>query len=234
LQEYQIDTPLLSYHKFNERARVEQILQRLAQNQSVAIISDAGTPGISDPAKIIVQAAIEANIRVEALPGATAFVPALVASGLDNENFTFIGFLPDKLSQRLQLLQDLKAQKFPTVFYESPHRIEKFLQLIQENWGERQVVLAREISKLYETYYRGKLSYFLANPAEIKAKGEFVIIVEGAKAKIWQNEDLKKSLRDLLQQGYSPKLAVKKIVSETGTNKNKVYKLALDIKDDIC
>ncbi|MFO7897033.1 MAG: 16S rRNA (cytidine(1402)-2'-O)-methyltransferase [Candidatus Cloacimonadales bacterium] len=232
LQEYQIDCELISYHKFNERARVEKILSRLAANDDVAIISDAGTPGISDPSKIIVQAAIKANFRVEALPGATAFVPALVASGLDSESFTFIGFLPEKLSDRMQLLQELKLQKFPTIFYESPHRIEKFLKLFYEHWGERQVVLAREISKLYETYYRGKLSYFLQNPSEIKNKGEFVIIVDGAKAKSWQDDELLEQLRQLINDGYSPKLAIKQVSQSTQTNKNHVYQLALQLKSE--
>ena len=232
LQEYMIKTEMFSYHKYNEKSRVDFILGKLEIGKDIAVISDAGTPGISDPSKIIVQAAIKAGVTIEALPGATAFVPALVASGLDSENFTFIGFLPDKKSDRDKLLADLKLQKFPTIFYESPHRIEKFLKLIQAAWGDRKIVLAREITKLYETYYYGTIEYFIGHIDEIKPKGEFVIIVDGAEEETLDDERLKEMLRELIQGGETPKLAIKNISKQTGTNKNHIYDLALQLKSD--
>jgi len=232
LQEYSIKSEVISYHKYNEKARVKLILEKLNSGLNVAIISDAGTPGISDPAKIIVQAAIKHDICVEALPGATAFVPALVASGLETEKFTFIGFLPDKQMLRNKIFTDLKTHQFPIIFYESPRRIDKFLHLIYDNWGDRKVAIAREISKIYETYYRNKVSYFLNNPEIIKTKGEFVIIVDGAKKESWDDEKIKEILRKLIDGGESPKLAIKKVSKQSGENKNHIYDLALEIKDD--
>ncbi len=230
MKEFDIDTKLISYHKFNEKSRVELILNKLKTGADVAVISDAGTPGISDPAAIVVQAAIKENIVVETLPGATAFVPAIVSSGLDCERFTFVGFLPDKQGLKEALLAELKTSKYPIVFYESPHRILRFLDLIEKTLGNRKIVFAREISKFYETYYRGTVEHFLQNQDAIKLKGEFVVVVDGAKKESFNDEELKKMLRQIIDGGDSRKLAIKKVSQQSGENKNRIYDLALDLE----
>ena len=133
---------------------------------------------------------------------------------------------------RNKIFTELKNHKFPIIFYESPRRIDKFLQFVYDNWGDRKVAIAREISKIYETYYRNKISYFLNNPEIIKAKGEFVIIVDGAKEESWDDNKIKEMLRKLIIGGESPKLAIKKVSKQTGENKNHIYELALEIKEE--
>ncbi|HHE37924.1 MAG TPA: 16S rRNA (cytidine(1402)-2'-O)-methyltransferase [Candidatus Cloacimonetes bacterium] len=230
LKKYEIKTPMFSYHKFNERARVEKILNLLKNGEDVAIISDSGTPGISDPSNIIIKSAIENKIKVETLPGATAFVPAFVSSGFDTERFYFIGFLPDKKSQKDKILHKLKPIEDGLIFYEAPHRLEKFFNEIRKIFGNRKVVIAREISKIYETYDRITIDEYLKNPEIIVLKGEFVIIIEGAKPKNYENQELLKMLKDLIGKGESKKNAVKKVQEITGEPKNKIYNLSLQLK----
>jgi 16S rRNA (cytidine1402-2'-O)-methyltransferase len=232
LKHYQIKTPMISYHKFNERSRVEKFLDKLKNGEDVAIISDAGTPGISDPASIIIKAAIENNIKVETLPGATAFIPALVSSGFSTERFYYTGFLPEKKSEKDSLLKKLKDIKGPIIFYEAPHRLFKFLSGLKDVFGNRNIVIARELSKLYETYYRTTIDEVLANPDMITLKGEFVIIVEGAQEKEYSNEELTEMLKTELNKGKSKKDAIKKVQELTGVSKNKIYSLALELKEN--
>ena len=231
LRHYQIKTPIISYHKFNERSRVEKFLGKLRNGEDVAIISDAGTPGISDPASIIIKAAIENNIKVETLPGATAFIPALVSSGLDSERFYFAGFLPEKKSGKSNLLKELINIKDTLIFYEAPHRLLKFFSSLEEAFGNRKIVIAREISKLYETYYRTTIDEVLENPEIITLKGEFVIIVEGAQEKEYSDAELTEMLQAELGKGESKKDAVKKVQEITGKAKNRIYNLALSLEN---
>ena len=230
MKHYGIDTPMVSYHKFNERTRVEKFLIHLANGEDVAIISDAGTPGISDPASILIGEVIANGFLVETLPGSTAFVPALVSSGLNSERFYFIGFIPEKEKEKQNLLQKLKTIESTLIFYESPHRIHKFLNLIYDIFGNRTIVIGRELSKLHETYYRTTLELVLAKPEIIILKGEFVLIVEGAVAKEFTDAEIIEFLTADLQQGISKKKAVKNIVETFGLPKNRVYELALKLK----
>ncbi|MCD4796473.1 MAG: 16S rRNA (cytidine(1402)-2'-O)-methyltransferase, partial [Candidatus Cloacimonetes bacterium] len=209
LKHYGISTPMISYHKFNERSRVEKFLDKLKNGEDVAIISDAGTPGISDPASIIIKAAIENDIRVETLPGAAAFIPALVSSGLGSERFYFAGFLPEKKLEKDNLLKELINIKDTLIFYEAPHRLLKFFSNLKEVFGNRKIVIARELSKLYETYYRTTIDKVLVNPEMITLKGEFVIIVEGAKEKEYSDAELTEMLEAEIDKGKSKKDAVK-------------------------
>ncbi len=181
LKHFEIYTPKKSYHKFNEHKTVDNLVERLKNGTNIALISDAGTPAISDPGYLIVHKAIEANISVETLPGATAFVPALVNSGLPAETFVFQGFLPVKKGRKT-LLEKLSEEKRTMIFYESPHKLPRTLKDFITYFGtDRQASISREISKLYEETLRGNLSelsqYFEAK----KPKGEFVIVVEGKK-----------------------------------------------------
>jgi len=181
LKHFEIATPQRSYHKFNEHKILAQLISQLETGAQFALISDAGTPAISDPGYLIVHEAINHQISVETLPGATAFVPALVNSGLPNNKFVFEGFLPVKKGRqtRLTFLQD---ENRTMIFYESPHKLQKTLKDFITYFGaDRQAAISREISKLYEENINGNLTTLLQHFEEKKPKGEFVIVVGGKK-----------------------------------------------------
>ena len=179
LKHYEIDTPMQSHHKFNEHKTSEQIVSRIEAGETIAIISDAGTPAISDPGFLLVRACVLNGIEVECLPGATAFVPALVESGLPNDRFTFEGFLPHKKG-RLTRLKKLAEEDKTLIFYESPYRIVKTLTQLAEHLGDdRAASASREISKLYAETIRGTLSELILHFTSNEPRGEFVIVVAG-------------------------------------------------------
>lgn len=183
LKHYQIQKPLQSYHAHNEHAAVEKLISRLKNGEKIALITDAGTPGISDPGFLITRACYQNNVKVECLPGATAFVPALVKSGLPCDQFTFIGFLPVKKGRKTEL-ENLASEEKTMIFYESPHRILKTLEQFCEYFGkDRFVSLSRELTKMFEETKTDTaeniLSYYTNHPP----KGEIVLIVEGHKSK---------------------------------------------------
>lgn len=181
LRHLEISKPMSSYHKFNEHGVVEQIVARMLGGQTVALVSDAGTPAISDPGYLLVSHAIAAGIDVETLPGPTAFVPALVDSGLPCDRFVFEGFLPPKKGRQSRL-QQLAAEPRTMIFYESPHRAGKTLAQFAELFGgERRAALCREISKKFEETVRGTLAELAARYADKEPKGEIVLVVEGAR-----------------------------------------------------
>lgn len=180
LKHYEISTPMRSYHMHNEHQATEDIIRQLKDGQIISIITDAGTPGISDPGYLLVKECVANNIVVECLPGATAFVPALVVSGLTNNEFTFVGFLPVKKGRKTKL-ESLLTEKKTMIFYESPHKIGKTLKDLSENFGaERKASLSREISKKFEETLRGTLTELIEISEKRNLKGEMVLIVEGA------------------------------------------------------
>ncbi len=179
LRHFDIRTPMRSHHKFNEHQTVAQVVEQLKNGADIALISDAGTPGISDPGFLLTREAIAAGVKVECLPGATAFVPALVVSGLPCDQFTFIGFLPVKKG-RQTALNALKDEKRTMIFYESPYRVAKTLgQLAEILGGERQASATREISKVHEETVRGTLAELVTHFSEKAPKGEFVLVIAG-------------------------------------------------------
>ncbi len=177
LKHFGLSKPLLSYFQFNEARRSEEIIERLRRGQKVALVTDAGSPGISDPGERVVKAAIAAGFRVEAVPGACALVAGLTASGLPTEEFHFIGFLPHKSGQRRNKLESLKTFDGTLVLYESPYRIEKLLGELNEVFPERQVVLARELTKKFEEFLRGKPAELMELTKTRRLKGEFVLMI---------------------------------------------------------
>lgn len=192
LRHFEIKNAMQSYHKFNEHQTVSRVVERLLAGETVAVVSDAGTPGISDPGFLIVREAVKAGIEVCTLPGATAFVPALVSSGLPCDRFCFEGFLPQKKGRQSRL-EALKDETRTIVFYESPHRLLKALVQMAKCFGEdRQASVCREISKLHEESVRGTLKEVIAHFQEHDPKGEFVIVLAGcepvAKSKKTQRE----------------------------------------------
>ena len=179
LKHFEIKTPMHSHHKFNEHKTVENVVQRIKSGQTVALISDAGTPAISDPGFLVVRQCVENGIEVECLPGATAFVPALVASGLPNDRFCFEGFLPQKKGRQTKINM-LSTESRTMIFYESPFRLVKTLTQLSEAFGvERKASVSREISKIYEETKRGTLQELIQYYTEHIPKGEIVIIVAG-------------------------------------------------------
>ena len=179
LKHFDIHTPMTSHHKFNEHKTVEHLVERIQQGTTVALISDAGTPAISDPGFMLVRACVEQGIEVECLPGATAFVPALVSSGLPNDRFCFEGFLPQKKGRQTRL-KSLADESRTMIFYESPFRIVKTLTQLAEVLGPvRKASVSREISKLYEETVRGTLAELIEHFTQNSPKGEFVIVVAG-------------------------------------------------------
>ena len=188
LKHYEIKNALMSHHKFNEHGTSAGIVNRLLAGENVALISDAGTPGISDPGFFLVREAVRAGVEVQCLPGATAFVPALVSSGLPCDRFAFEGFLPQKKGRQTKLLS-LKEEERTMIFYESPFRLVKTLQQFAEVYGgDRQVSVCREISKVHEESVRGSLDEVIAHFKEKEPKGEIVIVLAGKSYKI---EELK-------------------------------------------
>lgn len=180
LRYYEVQKPLLSLHEHNEAARIPQLLEKIRAGQKVALVSDAGTPLVSDPGYRFLQAALAERVEIEALPGPCAAINALVLSGLPSDRFFFAGFLTPKSAARLRSLETLRDLQATLIFYESPHRIQKFLRDAYRVLGPRRLVLAREMTKIYEEIYRGRL---LEDPAAIPLrswKGEFVVLVSGA------------------------------------------------------
>jgi 16S rRNA (cytidine1402-2'-O)-methyltransferase len=177
LKHFAISKPMLSYFQFNEARRSEEIIERLRRGEKVALVTDAGSPGISDPGERVVKAAIAAGFRVESVPGPSALVAAITASGLPADEFHFIGFLPHKSGQRRNKLESLKAFAGTLVLYESPYRVEKLLGELNEVFPERPIVLARELTKKFEEFLRGKPAELLAIAQKRSLKGEFVVLI---------------------------------------------------------
>lgn len=180
LEKYGIAKNLVSYYNYNERQRAEELLRELKSGKNIALVSDSGTPGISDPGYVIIKRAIQENITVVPIPGATAFVCALVASGLPMDEFVFVGFLPHKKGRKTKL-EKLSQEERTIIIYESPHRILKTLNELIEYFGDREIVIAKELTKVHEEFFRGKISEVLKKLTPDKIKGEFVIVVSGKK-----------------------------------------------------
>jgi len=187
LKHFEISKPLLSYFQFNEARRSEEIIERLGRGEKVALVTDAGSPGISDPGERVVKAAVAAGFRVEAVPGACALVAALTASGLPTDEFHFVGFLPHKSGQRRKQLEALQHFGGTLVLYESPYRIEKLLSELLEVFPDRQVVLARELTKKFEEFLRGTSAELIEVTKKRSLKGEFVVLIAGAASKQGRN-----------------------------------------------
>ena len=179
LKHYDIQAPMQSYHMFNEHQKTEGYTQQIAEGRTIALITDAGTPGISDPGYMLAKACVEKNLAVECLPGATAFVPALVVSGLPSHEFVFIGFLPPKKGRQSKL-KELSQESRTIILYESPHKINSTLEQILEIFGEeRRISISRELTKMYEETIRGSVGEVLKICKEKPLKGEIVLLIEG-------------------------------------------------------
>ncbi len=224
LNYYSISKPIISYWREKEKTRSDEIMKRLHSGQSVALVSDAGTPGISDPGAILIKKAIEENIQVISIPGPSACIAALSLSGLPTEQFSFIGFLPSKKIQRQKLLSDLSFEKRTLIFYEAPHRIIETLTNMEEIFSERKAALVKEITKFHEEVIRGRISEILSELKKMKIAGEYTIIVEGRKEdKKLLTSDILLEISALMRKGFGRKEAVRKISEEYGLSKKELY-----------
>ena len=223
LNHYDIKKKLIAFHKFNEEQKVGVVLSYLENGKNVAIVSDRGTPVLSDPGEICTKKVIEKGYNVVSLPGATAAIPAITASGLDSSKFIFYGFLNSKSSKRKKELEFLKNNKMTIIFYEAPHRIMEMLADLKDVFGDRKISISREISKKFEEIYRAKISEVMNMLTEIK--GEFVIVVEGNKDVVsFDDITIKEHVNMYMEEGLTEKEAIKKVAKERNMSKSDIYK----------
>ena len=229
LKHYSIKTKTISYHKFNEKQRTEYLIDKLKSGKSIAVISDAGTPGISDPSEVIVKECIKNEILIIPIPGPSAVITALSASGLSTNSFSFWGFVPKTKSKQVEFLQNLISRTETMIFYESPKRVKQTLQTFLDIFGNRQIVVSKELTKIYETFFRGTIKEVLSKLDETNLKGEFVILLEGAKEREISDSKIEKLLREKIASGLSKSEAVKKVSKKFNIKKNRVYQVSLRI-----
>jgi 16S rRNA (cytidine1402-2'-O)-methyltransferase len=228
LDHYGIQRPLTSYHEHNERTKAEDLVKRLLEGQDIALVSDAGTPAISDPGFRLVAQAVDAGIRIIPLPGASALTAVLSAAGLPTDRVAFEGFLPAKKKQRREKLQALRDEARTLVFYEAPHRLAEALDDTYQLLGDRKAVLAREVSKAHEEFLRGRISELIHALQRRETRGEFTLIVSGSTGETPVNEDrLKAEIHELHLRGMRVKDIAEVLGEKFGYPKKEIYRLAM-------
>jgi len=228
LSHYGISKPMISYWREREQARAEELIRKLLEGKSVALISDAGTPGIADPGTVLIRRAVQENIPVVPVPGPSAFVAALSVSGISTEEVIFIGFLPSKKSQREKLLKELSLEKRTLVFYEAPHRIMETLSAMEQVFPGRVAAVAKEITKIHEEVFRGNIPEILLRMAESKIAGEYVVVIEGRTDEtLCSVQDALAEVISLMKKGLGRKEAVKRISETYGLSKKELYDRSL-------
>lgn len=237
LNHFNIKKTLISYHKHNEQGKSEDIISLLRDEKNIAIITDAGTPGISDPGSVIVSKCIEEGIPFEVLPGATAITTALVYSGLDTTSFLFKGFLPRENKDRKPILEELQNRRETLIFYEAPHRLRNTLECIYEVLGNRNISLCRELTKLHEEILRFSLEEAIEYYKENDPRGEYVLVLSGKsedeikkeKMAEWEDLTIEEHIKVYMNQGCSKKEAIKKVAKDREMAKGEVYKHSINL-----
>ena len=224
LNHYQISKPLISCHRHNEEIKTDNLIQKLIEGQNIALVSDAGTPGISDPGEVIIKTCIEKEIQVVPIPGACALINALITSGINTKEFTFFGFLPLNKKTRKEKLEEIKNSTKTIILYEAPHKIKNTLEDLNEILENRQIVIARELTKIHEEFIRGTIEQIIEKSENLK--GEIVIVIEGNKKVVYNFEDIsiEEHYKLYESQGLEKKEIIKKIAKDRGVNKNEIYK----------
>lgn len=234
LNHYEIHTATVSYHEHNKLERGPELINRLLQGQTIALVSDAGMPGISDPGTHLTQLAIEAGITVIPVPGANAALSALVASGLDTTNFTFVGFLPKTKKKRRELLEQLVKQPYTLLFYESPHRIKETLKELETAFGDRPAAACRELTKKFEEFNRSTLLGLQQHFAAVEPRGEFTLVVQGAGAgpepDLGSKDEvsLPEAVALLMAKGAAKKDALRQVAVDRGISRRDVYQAVIE------
>lgn len=230
LNYYEISKPLISYHRHNEDVKSDVLIEKLLNGQNIAIVTDAGTPGISDPGEEIVKEAIKNNIEIIPIPGACAFVNAIIASGLNTKQFSFYGFLPMNKKLRKKAFENILKENKTIIIYEAPHKLQKTLQDILDNIGDINCVIAKELTKIHETFFRGKISELINNFES--PKGEYIILLDLNNTVKEENDFENMSVEDQYKfyknQGIEKKEIIKLIAKNKKVPKNDIYKLFLD------
>ncbi|MBF0565375.1 MAG: 16S rRNA (cytidine(1402)-2'-O)-methyltransferase [Nitrospirae bacterium] len=233
LNHYGISKPIISYWGEKEKARSKQVLDKLKEGKSIALITDAGTPGISDPGEVLIREALKEGVQVTPIPGPTSLIAALSVSGLDTKRFYFAGFLSSRPVQRRKDLLSLSCVEATLVFYESPHRIVEFLEDLFYVFGDRKMALCHELTKLFETVLRGSVSEVSDTLKASKIAGEYVAVVAGAVSVAIGMEEALAEVAKLMKEGKGRKEAVLEVASTGGVNKKALYKESLD-RGELC
>ena len=232
LQHFQILTPQLSYHQHNEQSRIPELIEKLNQGKAIALVTDAGMPAISDPGYELVKVCVEANISVVPIPGVTASITALCASGLPTNKFIFIGFLPTKIKLREEQLEKLSNSLETVVLYESPYKLLQTLEdLAKILGGNRKIVLARELTKLHEEFWRGTVGEAVIHYQNNQPKGEFTLVITGAEPElpVLSEDTIKQELQELFAQGISRSQASRQLAQKINLSRRTIYQIALKI-----
>ena len=232
LARYGIETDLTSYHEHNEVEKSQRLLEELKEGKDVALVSDAGTPSVSDPGWRLVNLSIENSIEIVPIPGPSAVLSALVVSGLPTDSFLFLGFFPRTVGKRKELLKDVKDYPYTLIFYESARRLSGTLSVLLEILGDRGICVAREMTKLYEEAIRGSVSEVISVLSERDSvKGEVTVVLEGSREgrKKISTEETQKTLRAMKERGVALSDAVRAVCESSGASKNSVYRIALGI-----
>lgn len=239
LNHFEIKTPMTSYHEFNKYDKADYLIEKLLEGLNIALITDAGTPGISDPGEELVKKAYEAGIHVTSLPGPAACITALTLSGLSTRRFAFEAFLPQDKKEKQRILEQLKNETRTVIIYEAPHRLIKTLKELRECLGNRKVTLLRELTKTHETVFGGTMEDILSFYEEKEPKGECVIVIEGKstqeileeKKEQWENVSLPDHMEQYMIKGMSKKEAMKAVANDLGITKREVYKKLLEMEE---
>ncbi len=234
LNHFEIKKPMISFYRHNEGVKIEQVLGMLEEGKNLALVSDAGTPAISDPGEDLVRALIENEINIVPIPGAVAAIQALICSGFDTARFAFEGFLSINKRCRKERLEELKNEERTMLFYEAPHKLTRTLEALKETFGpDRRIVLGREITKIHEEMMRMTVQEAIDYYAENDVKGEFVIVVEGTPKVVEEvTETVEELMERYLEEGMDKKEAMKLVAKEKGISKSEVYKACLSKKDE--
>ncbi len=226
LNHFEISKPLISYHRHNEETKTNILIEKLKTGENIALVSDAGTPGICDPGEKVIHEAIQEGIEIVPIPGACAFIQALIGSGLDTKEFTFLGFLPTNKKNRKAKLEQIEKATNTTIIYEAPHKIETTLKDLEKILSNRKIVIARELTKIHEEYIRGDIHKISQNVENLK--GEMVILIEGRdliEEKPFENMTIEEHYKYYEKQGLEKKEIIKKIAKDREVPKNDIYKL---------
>lgn len=227
LNHFEISKPMISYYEHNIRERGEQIIKRLKDGQSAALVTDAGTPAISDPGEDIVRLCVEEHIRVVPVPGAVAAINALICSSLPTSRFSFEGFLSVNKKSRIDHLSSVKFSRYTLIFYEAPHKLLNTLRDMLEYFGDRKITVARELTKKYEEFLYTTISGAISHFEDVQPKGEFVLVVEGAKeakeTTVFDNMSVLEHINYYMQAGLDKKEAMKKVAQDRGVSKREIY-----------